>query len=70
MKRTEKLTMLWFKNRDGDEKQQARLPDEWSGNNISQRCYPGMNYSTIIQVSNTKDGTLYCNLVKEENRLA
>ena len=68
--------MLWFKNRVGDDNQQhgdnwkARLPDEWRGSNVSQRCFLGMNYSTIIQVPNTKDGTLYYNLVKEENRLA
>ena len=65
----------WFKNPvDGVELKKKdwmrEIPREWKGRNMSQRVVPGMKFTTIFKVPNTKNGILYSRLVKEESKLA
>ena len=66
----------WFKGKKRDDSDyrhdewKYELPKEWRGDNMSQRCAPGMEFTTMMKIPNTKGAKLYRSLVTEENRLA
>ena len=70
--------MNWFKNKNKQEVMtdsrkydwKSILPERWRGSTASQRPSPGMNFTSILKVPNTKGGALYRSLVKQEDKLA
>ena len=61
--------LTWFKSRDGNCKQisgvnwKTKIPEGWKGKDMSQRCVPGMKFTTLIQVPNTKDSVPHSDLI-------
>ena len=71
--------MTWFKQREGGVKEadedgikgwRNRLEGTWRGENVVQRKVRHMQFSTLLQVPNTRGGILARNLIKAESELA
>ena len=64
--------MCWFQGKNDrlDTEWRGELSGKWKGGKPVQKPVKGMQYSTILQVPNTKNGTLLKELARVEPRLA
>ena len=63
--------MFWYDDLELVKKTEwrCRLPEGWSGSKPTQYRIPGVKYSSIMHVPNSKDGRLFLMLAKAEPRL-